>query len=326
MKILKTVRILALGCLFIFLPCLNSYAGDTGLINAARKGNIAAVQAPRGMFIYSDGANLLRYDFSTEKEELLFSQKEAIASNKDISNVIYPNYLRSENRIVFIGYDGPIGRGRIFECDIGCKNWLEIKNSDNIKQLFISPDGRIISFGRYIKPQGKGKMTLPKDYRYQLVIKNYNDLDNKSDERIIADDYSGRGCVWKSNDTILYSDINSNTVKIALKTGDKSIAIKGLEPVGMSNDGELLLCTDRKKVYLVDTDNYMPILLKKINLRGSSKFVLSPDKRYLIFSKLRAFEPFILAETKDLWLYDLDTNEEKRLIKGASLFSGFWME
>ncbi len=327
MKALKAIRTPALACLFTLMLYLISYAGDApDLICAAGECNISTVQSPRGVFVYSDGANLLKYDFGTEKEELLFSQEEGIKSHKDISNVIYPNYLRSKNRIVFVGYDGPIGRGRIFECDIDGKNWLEVKASDNIKQLFISPDGSKISFGRYIKPQGKGKTALPKDYRYQLVIKDYNGLDDNSYERVIADDFSGRNCFWQSNDAILYSDVNSNTVKMALKTGDKSIAVKGLEPVGMSNDGELLLCADRKNIYSVNTDSYIPVLLKKFNPGVNRGFVLSPDKRYLIYSRLRAFELFILAETKDLCLYDLNTNKEKLLIKGTSLLSGFWIE
>jgi hypothetical protein len=327
MKALKATRLSALTSLFVFLLCLNSYADDAeGLITAAMKNGGSTVQAPKGVFIYSDGANLNRYDFSTEKMELLFSQKEAFESHKDISNVTYPNYLKSKNRIVFVGYDGPIGKGRIFECDIDGKNWLEIKDSDGIKQLFVSPDGRKISFGRFMKPQVKDKIALPKDYRYQLVVKDYNGLDNDSDELIIADDYSGRGCFWQSNDVILYSDINSNTVKIALKTGDKNIAVKGLEPVGISYDGKLLLCADRKNIYSVNTDSYTPVLLKKFNPGVNHGFVLSPDKRYLIYSKLRVFELFILAETKDLWLYDLNTDKEKLLIKSDSLLSGFWME
>ncbi|MFA5164179.1 MAG: hypothetical protein WC481_01255 [Candidatus Omnitrophota bacterium] len=321
----KTI-LLALTCPFVLLLCLNSYAGDADPINVSEDDDITAVQAPRGLLIYSEGANLYKYDFGTKKEKSLFSQKKAIESHKDISNVTYPNYLKPKNRIVFIGYDGPIGKGRIFECNIDGKNWLEIKDSDNIKQLFVSPDGSKFSFGRQIKPQGKGGTGLPKDYRYQLVVKDYNGSGIDGHERIIADDYSGRGCFWQSNDTMLYSDIDSNTVKVVLKTGDKKIAIKGLEPVGMSNDGELLLCADRKNIYLVYTDNYAPIWLKKINQGVSHRFVLSPDKRYLVYSKLRALELFILAETKDLWLYDLNTDKEKLLIKGASLFSGFWIE
>ncbi|MDD5756932.1 MAG: hypothetical protein PHR23_06595 [bacterium] len=324
---MKNIFPIAISIFVILNLAAVSCAGNAqDLTCVAGEGDISTVQAPKGVFIYSTGANLLKYDFSTEKEELLFSQEEGIKSHKDISNVIYPNYLKSKNRIVFVGYDGPIGKGRIFECDIDGKNWLEVKASENIKQLFISPDGSKISFGRYIKPQGKGKTALPKDYRYQLVIKDYNGLDDNSYERVIADDYSGRGCYWQSNDAILYSDVNSNTVKIALKTGDKSIAVKGLEPVGISYDGKLLLCADRKNIYSVNTDSYTPILLKKFNPGVNRGFVLSPDKRYLIYSKLRAFELFILAETKDLWLYDLNTNKEKLLIKSNSLYSGFWIE
>jgi hypothetical protein len=97
--------------------------------------------------------------------------------------------------------------------------------------------------------------------------------------------------------------------------------------VGISNDGTMLLYANKDTIFMAETNTYKPVLIKRLNGYFNSECIISPDKRYFIFSKTRTFELSIISETRDLWIYDLKTNKEKLLIReGGPIFGGFWIE
>lgn len=284
------------------------------------------ISKPKGVLFYSSGANLYKYDFNSGEEQVLFDQRKGLASQKEISSVDWPSYLKSKNKIILEGY-GFTYQSRIFECDLNGNNWIEYENPKNLHTLSISPDGTKIVFGRFIKSPDTSKIVLPKDYRYQLVIKEYADLNKNGGEQVVVEDFCGYPpCVWESNDVILYSDSNWNTIRFDLKSEEKKVVLKGLAPIGVSKDRELLFCSDSssERIYLVKKGDYIPILLKKFNSSISWQIILSPDNRYFVFTKTRIFS---LSEKKDTWLYDLKKGKERLLIKEASIAGGgFWLE
>lgn len=280
----------------------------------------------KGILYYSDGANLYKYYFNSNVACELFSQKKAIEINKDVSNIVYPNYLKSSNKIVFIGYRGPLSTYNIYESDLEMKQWTESKCLTGIKHFCISPNGNKIAYGRLNMDLTDNKGILPKDYRYELFIVNYKIGANES-EKMITDIYSGFGCFWQTNDILLYRDFNLNIVRYDLRTGDKRTVLSGFSPVGISNDGTMLLCAKKNAIFTVMTDTYTPILVKTINGYNASECIVSPDKKHFIFSKIRSFELPFTSETKDVWIYNLKENKEELLIEGGgSIFGGFWIQ
>lgn len=280
----------------------------------------------RGVLFYSDGASLYEYEFNSGNAVVLFSQKEAIETKNKVSNVIYPNYLKSSNRIAFIGYGGPLSTFHVYESDLEMKLWTDNIKLEGIKQLFVSPDGDKIAFGRLKTDMVNGKNVLPKEYKYELLVVSYNPGAGEP-EILVSDNYSGYGCLWQTKDVLLYRDRSSNTVRYDLRTGENKEVLREFTPVGVSNDGKMLLCAKKNTIFVIESDSYKSVM--KIALKGynSSICVISPDKRYFIFSKIRPFEFPVTSETKDIWIYDLKTNNERLLIRGGgSIFGGFWIE
>ncbi len=295
------------------------------MVNMCNEFNLFADNV-KGNLYYSDGANLYKYDFNSKVICELFSQKKAIESNKDVSNVVYPNYLKISNKIVFIGYSGPLGTHNIYESNLEMNQWTENKILTDIKQFSISPDGDKIAYGRLKMNLTNCEDVLPKDYRYELFVVSFKMRASES-HRMVTDDYSGFGCFWQTNDILLYRDLDSNTVRCDLRTGEKRAVLEGFSPVGISNDGAMLLCTKKNAIFTVMSDTYTPVLAKKINGYNGSGCIVSPDKKYFIFSKIRSFELPVTSETKDVWIYNLNDNSEELLIKGGGpIFGGFWIE
>ena len=280
-----------------------------GVIMGGR-GLAAGFDDLKGDIFYSRGVPIMQYRFGAGEQPKKIVPDET--AKKKIYNAYWPSLLKKQNRLLFIGCQ--IVRGcYLFESDLDGSNLIEYSNMHNVSNLSVSPNGEKIAFHRHPN---------------KLVVKKYNDLNKSGGEQIVAEDFFDNPCIWESNESILYCDLNWDTIRLDLKSGKKEVVIKGLAPGAISGDGELLLCTDigGKGIYLVKTKNYgEKTLLKKFHftLRTHLPFIWAPDKRHFIFCRGRLFD---LSETYDLWVYSLETGKAKRLIKNSCLFGGFWRE
>ena len=271
----------------------------------------------RGSVFYSTGADLYKYDFSTGGRKVLFNRKEGLASNREISNAVFPNYLKSKNKIALIGYGITYGSS-LFECDLNGNNWKEYKNLKNIGELSISPDETKFAFHRHPN---------------QLIIREYKDLEKDDAEKIIAEDSCRWPCLWKSDEEIFYYDINENTVLVNIKSGERTVVFKGVRPTAISKDGKHLIYKseegNKNKIYLVDLTNYSKRPLMQSRLFYSGFFIWSPDGRYFLFNKTSFFRSLIYAfmgaDARDIWIYDIKTGKKQIFEKNASFHNGFWV-
>lgn len=283
-----------------------------------------------GVIYFSDGASLIRYNFSTKEKEVLFKQGENSELGKKLTNIEYPVYLKSKNRILFIGstpYPDP-NHNYIFESDLDLKNMKQYRNMNNVQALSLSPDESLLAYYRHPN---------------KLVIKKYTDLERDNHEKVVADNLlvSSRP-LWLSNTVIVYNSIDNKMLKLDIQSSEQQIMKNNTFCSSISPDGKYILAffSDNKNSYIdlydLNSSNWK-VIVKGAKQQVSSPEIWAPDGKRFVFTKLRGLIRTFnirrllndlvasLEERHDLYIYSLNTGEESKIIEDELTFGGFWI-
>lgn len=284
----------------------------------------------KGILYFSNGANLIKYDFSTKKKEIIFQQGEKSELGKKITNITYPVYLKSKNRILFLGMTPYPYHNYIFESDLDLKNMKQYRKVNNIDALSLSPDESMIAYNRHPN---------------KLAIKQYDDLENDgSGERTLADNLFSP-TLWLSNTELIYGSTDNAVVKVNMQRNEQQILIKNAFCGSVSPNGTHILAffssnkTSYSYIYLYElSSSKWRVIIKGSKQQVSSPEIWSPDEKYFIFTKLRGLKFTFnirklwndlvasLEERHDLYIYSLATGEEKKIIEDEVTRGGFWLK
>ncbi len=275
---------------------------------------------PVGVVYFSNGSDLIKYDFSSKKKEVLFRFHEESELGKKITQLTYSAYLRGKRKILFIGLKN-LSERHIFESDLNLRNWKEYATTENIGDMSLSPDEKVIAFYRHPN---------------KAIIKKYADLEKEGCERIVATDASARP-IWVSNSELVYYSKAKNIVKLDVDSGVQLTLAKDVFPESVSPDGKYMLCSKKDSIYLYDVSHLQLRLLKKGGgLYNSSPDIWSWGGRYFLYSKYQkvklTFNLFkymndLIAERQDVWVHCIATGADEKILENEKApFGGFWLE
>ncbi len=277
----------------------------------------------KGVVYFSNGSELMKYDFSNKKKITLFTKSHEESNlNNAITDISYPAYLKSKDKMLFIGIKDVIA-DRVFESDLDLKNWREYTSTQGIGDLSISPDEKMVAYYRYPN---------------KLVIRKYEDLGKEDSEKIVAENASTGGMpLWISNSEIIFHSKTNDIVKVDMNNGAQLILVKNLFPESISPDKNHMLCSNNDSIYLYDiATSQLKQLQKSMYLYHSSPCIWSPDGQYFIYSKGRKigltinvyeFINSLTAEIRDVYVYCPATGKEVKILDNErASFGGFWLD
>jgi hypothetical protein len=272
-----------------------------------------------GVTYFSNGTDLIKYDFLRKNKEFLFKYGEKSGLGDRITHITYVAWLKSKKKILFVGSNTITSF--IFEADLDLKNWKEYVNTQNIRDLALSPDENMIAYYKYPN---------------NVVIRRYEDLEKAGFEQTIARN-AFSAPLWISNFELVYNSADKNIVKINIKNGEQQILVNNLFVDSISPDKRHLLCSDRNSIFLYDIDSSQLKLLKRgDDLFQSSPSVWSPDGKHFLYSKFQhvkftinviKYMNGLTAEKKDVCMYSLTTGKDEILLENEKMpFGGFWRD
>jgi Tol biopolymer transport system component len=273
----------------------------------------------KGVVYFSNGADLIKYDFSSKKEEKLFRYREDSELGKRITNVTYSAYLKNNSKILFIGSSAS-SELRLFEADLDLKNWKEYTNTKDVGNFSISPDEKIIAYYRYPN---------------KIAIKKYGDLEKEGCEKIVATAAFARP-LWISNSELVYYSMTNSIVRVDINSGVQLTLANNFFPESISPDKKYMLCSSKDSISLCDISTFqLKLLVKNQYLYGSSPNIWSPDGKYFLYSKFQKvklslnivkYMNDLTAEKRDIYVYCLTTGKEEKMLKDEdACFGGFWL-
>lgn len=278
---------------------------------------------PTGTVYFSNGADLIKYNFDTNEETKLFKYREKSELGKIITNVSFVQ--RCKDKILFTGQ--MLSKDWLFEADFTLRNWKQYNEMGYPATFSVSPDGNAIAYCIALQ---------------KLVIQQYIDLNKENRGLVIANNTNTFiRPLWISNEELLYYSTDKAMIKINITNSQQQVLSVKYVPLDITHDRRYVLCfdnlPDHTNIYLYDLVSNQAMLVKKSDMSLLCVGIFSPDDRYFLFSKDRRLEfswnIFKLLKNfndatglpRDMYVYDLKTNKEIKMPGFDYSVGGFWL-
>lgn len=175
----------------------------------------------------------------------------------------------------------------------------------------ISPNGQYLSFYQVSESE---KRFLVMDMKSGKIVFRFKEVD------------ATQPAVWIKNDRIFLNSDKRNFMSIDIQSGSmEDMKMPGLVPGTASPDSRKVLCGtyDGKGVFLVDvTTGELSPVVENLLTSIATSFIWNSKGDAFLYSQQTLKKLLQFRESKDLFLHEIDSGAELKIIPGLSLFGG----
>ncbi|SFC94829.1 winged helix-turn-helix domain-containing protein [Pseudoalteromonas denitrificans] len=234
--------------------------------------------------------------------ELIRTMRKSLTWDKDTNSVIFTKNQETKKALALFKVD--IVSGQALKLTNPPENMIGDANPS------VSPNGKLIAFTR-TNESGVDKIMV-----LNIVTNIETEFATKSQNLL--------GIDWLDNDSVIYiSDASSRSELVLLNVTDGSEALSRISGRSMLHPS--FNTASRQLIFSELQSNANIVISKRLNENHSEKLIelkSSKFEREVVFSDDGQFIVYtrLLANGSELWLYDLTTKEQKRLVKPDNAF------